>query len=602
MSVQADDLRIVSIELVRVQTFLFAVPRLREMLGGNALLGRMLRQQLPELVIECQGPDQAWLSCMQPLLHLIPAGDPDDPLTEAVASKAKHVSGNVPFELHDDPQALARRGILSRDGGHFRALFPNEKAALAFLQRARALLAHEAPGLRYETGMQDANGEKVERINEHAAPYIAVDDLPVFQVCEASGRGPAREIAPHPEDGFLRKEYLSRTAKKMRDAGDEFRKGQSVDVVGLLSASNKFSLPMPSELSDIADSQYLAVIQADGNDFGKLGKAFVETVKRDGRFEGQPLPDGPDALLVNALYERFYHAARVRVRKAVIAATQKTFAGAGKNAFQILMLGGDDLLLICRASYALQFAVDYAHAIKNCSTNHSPNEGEEARAFTVKLGIAIARQTFPFYRLHELAEELATSAKRAYVAAKPASVVDWLVCTQAWSQGIEHARRRDLLVELEGGAGSQSEFLALSGRPYPVLDRKDGASVASLEQVIAAANALGTEANARSQWKRLAQSLRSGRRYSTLALEELARRSQGTWNALADHFGKDSQDRLCAWMDCGKDIDGKARWLTRLPDVVEAAEIGRLGRKQTTQASFRNEPEGSAGIATSAPQ
>ncbi len=39
----------VHIELQRVQTWLFAVPRLRAMVGANALLGDVLRVTLPQL-------------------------------------------------------------------------------------------------------------------------------------------------------------------------------------------------------------------------------------------------------------------------------------------------------------------------------------------------------------------------------------------------------------------------------------------------------------------------------------------------------------------------------------------------------------------------
>ena len=39
----------VHIELSRVQTWLFAVPRLRAMVGANALLGETLRAALPTL-------------------------------------------------------------------------------------------------------------------------------------------------------------------------------------------------------------------------------------------------------------------------------------------------------------------------------------------------------------------------------------------------------------------------------------------------------------------------------------------------------------------------------------------------------------------------
>ena len=45
----------VHIEFQRVQTWLFAVPRLRAMVGANALLGEVLRVRLPDLA---QHPQQ----------------------------------------------------------------------------------------------------------------------------------------------------------------------------------------------------------------------------------------------------------------------------------------------------------------------------------------------------------------------------------------------------------------------------------------------------------------------------------------------------------------------------------------------------------------
>src|SRR5437868_254074 len=73
----------VHIELQRVQTWLFAVPRLRAMVGANALLGETLRVELPKLARET---GRGWT--LAPSSETYPAADANDPLKD-----------------HDDPAA-----------------------------------------------------------------------------------------------------------------------------------------------------------------------------------------------------------------------------------------------------------------------------------------------------------------------------------------------------------------------------------------------------------------------------------------------------------------------------------------------------------------
>ncbi|RKZ90942.1 MAG: hypothetical protein DRR19_08595 [Candidatus Parabeggiatoa sp. nov. 1] len=45
----SNSFQVVQIEFLRIQTFLFAVPRLRDMIGANVLLGETMRVKLPRL-------------------------------------------------------------------------------------------------------------------------------------------------------------------------------------------------------------------------------------------------------------------------------------------------------------------------------------------------------------------------------------------------------------------------------------------------------------------------------------------------------------------------------------------------------------------------
>ena len=114
----------VHIELQRVQTWLFAVPRLRAMVGANTLLGEVLRVHLPELARK----QSSWGLAGE--RDGYPSAVVEDPLAD-----------------HDNPASDAQVGILARDGGHFEANFASGERE--FATEAAALLRRELPGLRF---------------------------------------------------------------------------------------------------------------------------------------------------------------------------------------------------------------------------------------------------------------------------------------------------------------------------------------------------------------------------------------------------------------------------------------------------------------------
>lgn len=149
--------RRVHIKLSRVQTWLFAVPRLRAMVGANALLGETLRVALPKLARET---GRGWT--LSPSGETYPAAEPDDPLA-----------------AHDDPAADAKAGILSRDGGHFEAQFAS--GAEAFADAAGRLLRSTVPGLRFRISI---DGEPLTKSHVDLSM-----ELSVLAPCEWTGRG-----------------------------------------------------------------------------------------------------------------------------------------------------------------------------------------------------------------------------------------------------------------------------------------------------------------------------------------------------------------------------------------------------------------------------
>lgn len=522
------------ISLKRVQTFIFDVPRLKAMLGANALVGQVLRHELPRLLGD-RGQRLDW-----PEELGLTDGD-KDPLNSA----------DDPAD-RDDPRALYARGILARDGGHFIVAFPTEAQAEEFRREAEAVLAEHLPGVLFDAEIQPFPKPRDKPVGKPRAPREThLFDLPVLQICQETGREPAAERRQ--KDG---KEIWRAASVGHREQwGDKFYRGKTRDLISLLRRPlypDRLG-KAPDDLAQLAAGDYVALIHADGN---RIGQRFKEWRERCA---------DSDPLVREAHGEAFYHGMRLAVRRALIGALEDTFPETyATHPYAILMLGGDDLLAICRADRALKLAQTYAARLRECSLS-------DGSPLDVAIGVAIAKKTYPLHRLHELAESLAGSAKRLYRSlgrGERCSVIDWQVVTQSWFEGVAEARRRSERVRYH--VGDTTETLLLTGRPY----RADDAGLTAL---LAAADKLDADAEtARSPLRALRAACEQGRLAGELAFHRLPENVRAT---LAWPGASAGESPLCPlWKPLGGEADGLH--LTRALDIVGIREIGRLGKKR----------------------
>jgi hypothetical protein len=489
----------VHIRLQRVQSWLFAVPRLRAMVGANALLGETLRVALPKLARETG----RWT--LAPSTETYPGANPNDPL-----------------RAHDDPAADAKDGILARDGGHFEAQFAS--GAQAFADAAGQLLRTRLPGLRFRILI---DGAETRRSQVHLPT-----ELPVLAPCEWTGRGLAWEIVKQGDE----RPAVSLDVARRHEAAT---RTEDADLASLLAATTKLKalIKRAPELKDLVGSGYLALIHADGNGVGS----------------GAGKSDGQRA--------RFFHRNRVLLRRAVQKAIDAACTNEMRQAPLIpLMLGGDDLLLVCRAKIALPFVVTLCEALAELQ-----REDDGGFELTLGVGVVFAKHTIPIYRLHEIAEWLASSAKRRFRGLKDAgekgrSVVDWAVYTTAWVDDPEEVRRRDWV------RGTGQDLRVLSQRPVDVL----GEGLGTLQGLVESAEKL--EKAPRSQLRYLVDQLSRGRALSELAFAELPQEAK---RPLEEAGVKEP------WRRAG------TAWITALLDLVEISEIARLGRSAADSHAAR---------------
>jgi hypothetical protein len=355
----------------------------------------------------------------------------------------------------------------------------------------------------------------------------------VFQVCQVTGQGPASGRDDKDPDEEDPNRFLSQAVLEKRKRARIFDRGKSHDILGLLrkeilrrlklqGLSEKQALKVfPNQFEHVAsDSGYLAVLAADGNGMGSRSTKWREDGSKD-FFQRE------------ARGECFFHAMRGTVRIALVEALVEVFkedaalissGNRQKLPFRLMMLGGDDLLLVCDAIHVLYFVEKYAAQLAN-----RPLKDLDNKPIDVGIGVAIVKETFPFHRAHTLAEQLAASAKRYWRSLRqpnsdeqPGSTVDWLAISEAWHEDVADVRRRDSLVRYSVPGGAE-ETLILSRKPYRVLAFEGARAGDSLKGLLKTAqDATGKSFGraARSQLKALAEVLPHGRRQVDRALRQ----------------------------------------------------------------------------------
>jgi len=162
-------------------------------------------------------------------------------------------------------------------------------------------------------------------------------------------------------------------------------------------------------------SGYLGLVYADGNAMGRLVQE-LESVEVARAF----------STLVDGSIRDACHQALKELFKEVITEISirslSTSKVAVKIPVDILLLGGDDLVVVLPAEMAIPFAVRMSELFEEFSLRRQEELAEPARSFfgqrlgghglTVSCGVVIAPSRFPFYLLLDLVEELLASAKK----------------------------------------------------------------------------------------------------------------------------------------------------------------------------------------------
>lgn len=156
-------------------------------------------------------------------------------------------------------------------------------------------------------------------------------------------------------------------------------------------------------------NDWLAIIHADGNGLGQIVMKVGGEQDTFKQFSTQL-----DRATVQAAHEAY-----------IEVMDRHHLVGKGKIPFRPIVLGGDDLTVICRADLAVDFAKQFIDRFEHYTHEYLEpmitgddkrppvfTEGRVRDRLTACAGIVFMKSSFPFYAAYELAEQLCTAAKK----------------------------------------------------------------------------------------------------------------------------------------------------------------------------------------------
>lgn len=540
-----------------IQDYLLSTGRLRDIVGGSEML-EMLWNELRDEVLTATG----------------------------VRDKIQFArsSGGAFYALTTDREAL----------DSFHALFSVAAAQFApglILEQGRG--SGESPYKAYEASMRNAK----------AGRNLRAADLPVA--------GPFALRDPRtgrPAGGHLRLPRQSEIVDLPTQRFDLARKGSALQGRAReKTLTDKFAsdaqVCWPVNLSPdegdraegafpfTGETQYVGLIYADGSGMAAVSKKVKDHIQA---LEARGYADA-----FVTVFSQFSQAITEATEQAAADATRAVLLPNAKGEERVMparpiVLGGDDLAIIVRADLALDFARHFLRAFEQASEQALRRVVDTLkidglpRRLTAAVGIAYARSSQPYARLHALAEEIGDHAKKMAKRWKQAAGADEVPSVMAWHRVTTSlfGDYEDEIIERELTARA-GEAVRLSLPAYSI-DRLDG--LPCLDDLIALVDLLSPKRQAsRGPMRGLVTALSrddadARRRYRRWR-EVQSKAEPGTVRQFDDALRKlvGEPDHEVA-LPCGQ-IRGEIRY-SPMADVMALLAVGRSGAEDSQEGKL----------------
>lgn len=289
--------------------------------------------------------------------------------------------------------------------GNIKCIFDDEAACRRAVREFPRRAMEKAPGITISQAVvkikdDSEYAKKAEELEErlHAQRNHPVKSLTTgLMAIERSRKTglPATKIEIEYANGNNKKvEYLDEGTVAKRNITNDEQKGgySSKDLYYKLTGERIPSSCRPYDISKMTGhNDWIAVIHADGNGLGEV------VAKLSGNYR---------------CFKNFsenLNDATIAAARAAYAATKEEDEGKNgawkKLPIRPIVIGGDDLTVICRGDLAVKFVKEYLEAFER------ETQALTAHKLTACAGIAFIKSSYPFYYGYDLAEALCREAK-----------------------------------------------------------------------------------------------------------------------------------------------------------------------------------------------
>lgn len=369
------------------------------------------------VLIETSG-NQNYIFATNKLRENVGASELISNVGKKVGEVAKEAARNA-----SEQSGSGKVDLIVATSGKALLLVPELETAKRIVGEVTQHFLKEAPGLDVRGAICEVGQKHIHQVVKDVhrrheqlrvcvpGPVERFQRLPVVAECSTSGlpaarcerqRGPG-ELGEFSAVSWAKRQAAEQGWERLRDMAGGIPLARSLD-----------------QLDRLEEVEWLAVVHADGNGFGKMFLNFDRLVKA--------LTSSDD----NEIYKRLLH----DFSKSLDEIAKAAFQSALEVVFELwqqrqvaratpgkflpvvpLVVGGDDLTVVCDGKLAIPFTTAYLQAFEEQTAKEGVvGDLAEKRETPIRrlgacAGVAIIKPHFPFYAAYGLAEELLKSAK-----------------------------------------------------------------------------------------------------------------------------------------------------------------------------------------------
>lgn len=277
--------------------------------------------------------------------------------------------------------------VIVHAAGNIKCIFDNEDDCAKAVRDFPRYAMEKAPGITISQAVvtiSDSNDfkESTDKLEQrlHAQRNHPVKSLTCGLMAIERSR-----TTGLPAVKFEKNEYLDAGTVSKRECKNDSK--EKSDLYQKLTGESISPDKRPYDTKDLTDrNDWIAVIHADGNGLGEV----ISKIGSD----------------IDEL-----HNFSENLDKATIAAAQQAYNSLGIDSNKLLpirpiVIGGDDLTILCRGDHAVKFVKAYLEAFEKETAIKTGHQ------LTACAGIAYVKSSYPFYYGYDLAEELCGYAKK----------------------------------------------------------------------------------------------------------------------------------------------------------------------------------------------